>query len=158
MNGPTNHRSFQGEKQQLVRRKAHTISCHKRKNIFFLQKSLSLSLKFRIIRFTVMVTKSSPEYFEGNVNLQNFFLAHLLRWDLPAVTVADCPGSYSSPWMAITLQKVMHFSWFQCLTRLYKYSFSWSCTNTSRELARDFRGIKEGKMNNFVDITYLSSQ
>lgn len=64
-----------------------------------------------------MATKSSPEGFKGSVNLQKFFVVHLLGWDLPAVPVAGCPGSYSSPWMAITLQKVMHFSWFQCLTR-----------------------------------------
>lgn len=117
MNGPTKHRSFKVEKQQLARRKAHTSSCHKRKDIFSLWKSLSLSLEFRITRFTVMVTESSPEDFEGSVNLQNFFLVHLLGWDLPAVTVAGCPGSYFSPWMAITLQKAMHFTWFQCLTR-----------------------------------------
>lgn len=46
------------------------------------KKSLSLFLKFRIIRFTVMVTKSSTEDPEGSVNLQKFFLVHLLGWDL----------------------------------------------------------------------------
>lgn len=34
-----------------------------------------------------MVTESSPEDFEGSVNLQKFFLVQLLGWDLPA----GCP-------------------------------------------------------------------
>lgn len=61
-----------GWKAAIGKKEAHTTPCHKRKYVFSLWKSLPLSLKFRIIRFTVMVTKSSPEDFEGSVNLQKF--------------------------------------------------------------------------------------